>query len=167
MFVIQSLGVLVAFNERLTVKFRILSAIFGVFIAGSAAAAPLNLVCDLRVMGTRGSGAFLSSPVVFLIKDSQKTADVLNGLILSVNKKAVQGRVRKSSKGLRVSWRVNNIPVRGGGLIGISYSATVDRKTNRFKVTGRISNAVNDIRGVGTCRELTQSEIKQGNFSKR
>lgn len=148
-------------------KFRILSVVTSMFLAGSAATAPLNLVCDLKSKGTAGSGSFLSSPVVILVNDSQNAANILDGLILAVKGKALPGRVRKTAKGVRVNWRVDQIPSLGGRYASVSYTATIDTKTNHIVMRGRILNAENNINGVGACRELTQAEIKKGNFLKR
>lgn len=145
-------------------KSVILSSVFAIFTAGAAVSEPLNLVCDLNVTGTRGSGSFLASPIVLLIKESRRSAEVIDGLILSVKKKAVPGKVRNTAKGLRVNWQLSDIPIRGGGNIRISYSATLEPTTNRIIVRGRIPSAVNNINGVGKCRQLTRAEVESGNF---
>ena len=148
------------------VKLSLLAAVIclGMSVATSAVSQTAHL-CELKDKGDRAG--FISSPVVFILDDDQKSGLFLDGLTLQVLEGPAKAKVSRNARGrIRMTWNLHNVPLLSKSSANMSFHSLYDPEKSTFRMRGRLQGYVNEISATGTCRQLTEAELRKNKWFK-
>ncbi|WP_170399971.1 hypothetical protein [Ruegeria arenilitoris] len=133
--------------------------------AGAAHAEVQNYDCKLHSMEARG---WIPGRVLVSVDADAKQARVYDGAIRSSNELAnvpdetpAKAKLKVTRKGeYRMSWRIN-LMASSSGQLRVAYTATIDPKTNAFKMLASFpqANTLNRPSGVGSCKVVSSPNL--------
>ncbi len=141
-------------------KKSLCSGILALVLSVGSAHANSGYFCEVKPVGT--NGGFIQKQMVLILADDQKSATVIDAMILALEEKPLPARVRPTSRGtLRIAWNIFDIPVRGSATVNGRFSAEFNPNSRAITVRSNIENAANFERGKGSCNTLSEDQLKQ------
>jgi len=128
------------------------------FIATSAHAAVTSYDCSLHSMEAQG---WIPDRVILSIDPEAKRARAYDGYIHHVQEEPKDVKFKTTRKGeYRLNWKLN-VPVSDGGELYVSYTATLNPKTNKLNMIARFPqvNATNRPSGIGPCKIMKNESL--------